>query len=324
MIMSRTPLRITFTGGGTDIPEYFMNFGDGAVINASINKYIYITVNEKFDRRIRVSYSTTEIVNNVEEIKHPVVREALKYLNIGEKIEIVSISDIPSNGTGLGSSSTFTVGLLNALHAYKGEHASPSQLAKEAVHIERNILKEEGGLQDQYAAAFGGLNLMEFSKGKDVNVTPIIMPEDTMEQMEKHLLLLFTNMERKSNQIHMDQRAKISLLHEHYAKMSELSHRLKKDLNGGNFLEVGRMLHENWIEKKKLSDKISMGRTDTLYENAMEIGATGGKLIGSGGGGFLMFFADPKYHSTISESLGLPVTQFRIVNRGSGIIFVGD
>lgn len=324
MIMSRTPLRITFTGGGTDIPEYFMNYGNGAVVNATINRYIYITVNEKFDRRIRVSYSTTEIVDSVDEIKHPVVREALKYLNISEKIEIVSMSDIPSNGTGLGSSSTFTVGLLNALHAYKGEFASSSQLAKEAIHIERNVLKEEGGLQDQYAAAFGGMNLMEFVKEPEVNVTPIIMPEDTMEQLQNHLLLLYTNMERKSDHIHTDQKTRISSSREKYEKMSKLSHRLKEEMNRGNYMEIGGLLHENWIEKKKLSNKISMDEIDALYERAMEKGATGGKLIGSGGGGFLMFFADPKYHRSISESLGLPVTPFRIVNRGSGIIFVGD
>lgn len=324
MIMSRTPLRITFTGGGTDIPEYFMNYGNGAVINATINKYIYITVNEKFDKKIRVSYSTTEIVENVDEIKHPVVREALNYLNIREKIEIVSISDIPSNGTGLGSSSTFTVGLLNALHAYKGEFASSSQLAREAVHIERNILKEEGGLQDQYSAAFGGLNFMEFYKENEVNVTPIIMPGNTMDELQKHLLLLYTNMERRSNGIHQDQRSKVSSLRENYRKMSELSHKLREDLNKGDYLVTGSILNENWNEKKKLSSRISMGEIDALYERAMEKGAKGGKLIGSGGGGFLMFFADPKYHKSISESLRMPVTPFRIVHRGSGIIFVGD
>ncbi len=324
MIMSRTPLRITFTGGGTDIPQYFMNYGNGAVVNATINKYIYITINEKFDNRIRVSYSRTEIVDSVNKIKHPVVRETLKYLDIIEKIEIVSMSDIPSNGTGLGSSSTFTVGLLNALHAYKGEHASSSQLAKEAIDIERNILKEEGGMQDQYAAAFGGMNLIEFRKRGDVNVTPIITPDGTMDQLQTHLLLLYTNLERRSNQIHMDQKTGISSLHESYAKMSELSYKLKEEMNRGNYNDVGKLLNENWIEKRKLSSKISQGGIDALYEKAMETGATGGKLIGSGGGGFLLFFADPKYHKSISESLGLSPTPFRIVNRGSSIIFVGD
>ncbi len=324
MIMSRTPLRITFTGGGTDIPEYFTNYGNGAVINATINKYIYITVNEKFDKKIRVSYSTTEIVENADEIKHPVVREVMNYLNIREKIEIVSISDIPSNGTGLGSSSTFTVGLLNALHAYKGEFVSSSQLAKEAVCIERDILKEEGGLQDQYAAAFGGLNLMEFYKGGEVNVTPLIMPGNTIDELQKHLILLYTNMERKSNDIHRDQKARVSSSIENYKKMSKLSHELREELNKGNFLETGRVLNENWIEKKKLSNRISMEEIDLLYERAMDNGAKGGKLIGSGGGGFLMFFADPKYHRSISESLRMPVTPFKIVHRGSGIIFVGD
>ncbi len=324
MIMSRTPLRITFTGGGTDIPEFFMNYGNGAVINATINKYIYITVNEKFDNLIRVSYSRTEIVDSVNKIKHPVVREALKYLDIGKKIEIVSMSDIPSNGTGLGSSSTFTVGLLNALHAYKGEHASSSQLAKEAVDIERHILKEEGGLQDQYAAAYGGMNFIEFKRGSDVHVTPIITPDGTMDQLQSHLLLLYTNMERRSNHIHIDQKAQISTLHESYAKMSALSYKLKEEMNRGNYNDVGNLLNENWVEKRKLSSKISEGRIDALYEKAMENGATGGKLIGSGGGGFLLFFADPKYHKSISDGLGLSQTSFRIVNRGSSIIFVGD
>lgn len=324
MIMSRTPLRITFTGGGTDIPDYFMNYGPGAVINASINKYIYITVNEKFDNKIRVSYSRTEIVDQVSEINHPVVREALKFLDIKGKIEIVSISDIPSNGTGMGSSSTFTVGLLNALHAFLGEHTSPANLAQEAIKIERDLLKEPGGWQDQYAAAFGGFNLLEFNRGKEVNVEPIIMPDKFAGHLQESLLLLYTNKERMSGTIHADQKSRISSLHENYEIMSEITYKLKDQLNKGNLAEVGRFLNENWIEKRKLSDKISSEYIDTLYDKAFRSGAMGGKLMGSGGGGFLLFLADPKCHGIISKELGLIPTPFKIVHHGSRIVFVGD
>src|SRR3989304_64070 len=175
MIISRTPLRISFAGGGTDIPEYYRNNGGGAVVNAAIDKYVHIVVNKKFDDQVRVSYSQTEIVPSAEDVRHPLVREALKLLDIRKGIEIVSISDIPSHGTGLGSSSTFTVGLLNALHAWTGEHAPAKQLAEEAVQIERDIVRDPGGKQDQYIAAYGGLRFVEFHPDERVSVTPIIM-----------------------------------------------------------------------------------------------------------------------------------------------------
>lgn len=186
MIITKTPLRIGFVGGGTDIPAYYRNYG-GALISAAINKYIYIIVNKKFDSKIRISYSQTEIVDRIDEIKHPSVREALRFLNIDGGIEILSISDIPSHGTGLGSSSTFLVGLLNALHAYKSEYVTREELASEAVKIEREILREAGGKQDQYMAAFGGINMLNFNENESVNVNPVALSIDMLEKLRSNI-----------------------------------------------------------------------------------------------------------------------------------------
>ena len=183
MIITKTPLRIGLVGGGTDIPEYYKNYG-GLLISAAINKYIYIIVNKKFDHKIRVSYSSTEIVDTVNEIRHPSVREAMKLLDIDGGIEILSVSDIPSTGTGLGSSSTFLVGLLNALHAYKSEFASREQLAEEAIKIERKILREPGGMQDQYMASFGGINMLKFNENDSVYVNPVTLNYEKLEKIK--------------------------------------------------------------------------------------------------------------------------------------------
>lgn len=325
MIMSRTPLRITFVGGGTDIPSFYRNYDSGAVVSASINKYIYVAVNKKFDSKIRVSYSVTEIVDSVEEIKHPSVREALKLLNIDGGIEIVSISDIPSRGTGLGSSSTFLVGLLNALHAFKGEPASPKQLAEEAVTIEREILQEAGGKQDQYMAAYGGIQFMEFFPDERVAVKPVIMTEDSRNELQSHLLLFYTNRERSSTDIHKVQANNVESKVDSYRFMRGLSFEMFDSLSKGNVNGVGNLLRKNWEHKKSLAKGISDEMIDTWYSKALESGATGGKMIGAGGGGFLMLFAPEEKHEDIVHKLpDLKQEDFRIEYDGSRIIFVGD
>lgn len=325
MIMSRTPLRITFVGGGTDIPSFYRNHDSGAVVSASINKYIYVAVNKKFDSKIRVSYSVTEIVDSVDEIKHPTVREALRLLNIDGGIEIVSISDIPSRGTGLGSSSTFLVGLLNALHAFKGEQASPKQLAEEAVTIERVILQEPGGKQDQYMAAYGGIQFMEFFPDERVAIKPVIMTEESRNLLQSNLLLFYTNRERSSTDIHRVQAGNVESKVESYKFMRNLAFEMFDSMSNGKIKDVGNLLHRNWEYKKTLATGISDEMIDRWYSRALETGATGGKMIGAGGGGFLMLFAPEEIHENIVQNLqDLKEEEFRIEYDGSRIIFVGD
>ena len=324
MIMTKTPLRITFVGGGTDIPSFYREHGPGAVVSAAINKYIYIIVNKKFDKKIRVSYSTTEIVDAVDEIKHPTVREALRLLNIDGGIEIVSISDIPSEGTGLGSSSSFLVGLLNALHAWKGELVSPKQLAEEAVKIEREILKEPGGKQDQYIAAYGGIQYMEFNKDESVIVKPVIMPEEKRRALRENLILFYTGKHRKSTDIHKNQMKEAENKVESYSKMKELALTMYDSLAKGKIEETGKLLHENWLLKKQLANGISDDSIDMMYKSAMDLGATGGKLIGAGGGGFLLFYAEKGRHKSITEVLKLKLEPFDFEALGSRIVHIGE
>lgn len=325
MIMSRTPLRITFVGGGSDLPSFYRSGGPGAVVSATINRYIYVIVNKKFDNRIRVSYSRTEIVDRVEQIEHPTIREALKLLQIDGGIEIVSISDIPSSGTGLGSSSTFLVGLLNALHAYKGEFAPAKQLAEEAVMIERSILNEPGGKQDQYAAAFGGMNLFEFYPDESVSVNPLITREENRKALQDSMLLLYTGINRMSADIHRNQSAYISDKMSTYRKMAEMAHSSFNAVREGDMATLGKFMHENWNLKKTLANGISSGYIDDRYRSSIDAGAFGGKLVGAGGGGFLLLLVPPERRSAVvfaaapfkEESISLEYA-------GSRILFVGE
>jgi len=324
MFISKTPLRITFVGGGTDIKEYYSKSGRGSVLSAAINKYIYITVNKKFDSNIRISYSKTEIVDSVDKIEHPSVREALKMLGIDGGIEILSISDIPSGGTGLGSSSTFLVGLLNALHAWIGEYVSPEELAREAVKIERNILHEPGGKQDQYMASYGGIQKIDFYSDERVEVNPVIMDSDAINRFEDSLLLLYTGIQRSSGTIHQSQSEMANKNIDNYDKMVKMADEAFVRLNNGDFKSVGKMIHQNWLLKKSLANGISNENIDKWYNIAIEAGAIGGKLIGAGGGGFILLMSDPSNQRNILERLSeLRREEFRFEPEGSRIIYVG-
>lgn len=325
MIMSRTPLRISFVGGGTDLPAFYRFYGKGAVISATINKYIYVAINRKFDSKIRASYSVTEIVDDIDQIKHNAIRETLRFLNLDGGIEIVSISDIPSRGTGLGSSSTFVVGLLNALHAYKGEHVSSNQLAVEAVKIEREILKEPGGKQDQYLASYGGMQLLEFFDDEKVSVSPIIIKESIRNKLRENLILLYTGKERDSTAIIKDQADAVQQNANHYIKMRDIVYEFLDALKNGDIESLGNLMDQNWQEKRKLSPNISSSWIDEMYSRAKENGAIGGKIIGAGGGGFLFLVAHPRDHEKIISALS-PLTpiDFSFDFNGSKIIFVGD
>lgn len=311
-------------GGGTDLPFYYENRGYGAVVSGAINKYIYITVNEKFDDKIRVSYSKTEIVDDVDFIEHPSVREALRMLDVRKGIEVVSISDIPSRGTGLGSSSTFIVGLLQALHTFKGEMVGKEELAREAVRVEREILTEPGGKQDQYCAAYGNVNYMKFLKGGEVDVLPLVPNGDRYSRIENSLLLLYLGNERDSSDIHRDQINSSEGKMDVYDSMRSLTEVAVKAIQEGDIDLLGTAMHENWILKKSLSGKITSDSIDRIYSSGLKLGAKGGKVVGAGGGGFLLLVADQERHNAILSGLGLKRIDFRFSNIGSRVIFVGD
>ncbi|MGC8992402.1 MAG: kinase [Thermoplasmata archaeon] len=324
-IMTKTPLRITFTGGGTDIPAYYKKYGKGAVVSSAINKYIYVNLKKNFfSDEIRISYSRVEnSVKSIDEIIHPTIRESLRLLDIKPGIEIVSIADVPSRGTGLGSSSSFLVGLLNALHAWRGEPVGPEQLAEEAVKIEREILKEPGGKQDQYISAYGGIQLMEFFDNEEVSIKPVHLTTEEKLALNNHLLLLFTGRERDSTAIHKEQEKNLNDKIENYNKMRDLAYKTYDLLNNGKWMKLGEMLNENWGLKRELSDNITDKKIDDWYQKALRAGAAGGKLIGAGGGGFLLFFAKPIYHKRIKRVLNeLKEEKFRFETFGSRIIYM--
>lgn len=320
MIITKTPFRISFVGGGTDISDYY-NTGYGAVVSAAINKNMYITVNKRFDDTIRVSYSKTEIVNHVDELNHELVRECLKMVGITKGIEITSISDIPA-GTGLGSSSSFTVGLLNALYAFAGEHPSASQLAEKACEIEIDILKHPIGKQDQYAAAYGALNYYRFNADGSVNMERIRMDEWEFKKMDRRLMMFYTGISRSADHILEDQKKQTSNKLEVLDSMRDQAGCMKDMLRQEGFHDgFGRMLHEGWERKRSISNRISNGMIDVYYQKAMEAGALGGKLLGAGGGGFLLVYCNEERQDDVRKALGLKELDFRISPYGSRVVY---
>ncbi|MGC8496370.1 MAG: kinase [Candidatus Micrarchaeia archaeon] len=322
IVTTKTPLRITFTGGGTDLMDYYRNHGPGAVVSATINKYIYVTVARNFYREeIRVSYSKSEDkLKSIDEIQHPTVREALRLLDIKGGLQVVSITEIPSRGTGLGSSSSFLVGLLYALHTWLGEPATQEQLAREAFHIEREVLREEGGKQDQYIAAYGGIRLMEFNKDESVSMKPIVLKNDSRELLQSSLIMFYTGKERSSSAIHMEQAKHIEERLDVYDEMRGIAYKTYDAIAKCNIEELGALMDANWQLKKKLSEGISDPAIDSYYDKAMKAGAFGGKLMGAGGGGFLLFVAPKEKHTAIANVLGLRQEPFKLDPLGSRII----
>lgn len=325
IVTTKTPLRITFTGGGTDLPQYYRNYGPGAVVSAAIDRYIYISVSRNFRKdEIRVSYSKTENgLKSVNEIQHPTVREAMKLLDIGTGIQIVSITEVPSGGTGLGSSSSFLVGLLNALHTWIGETVSPRQLAEEAVNIERNILGEPGGKQDQCIAAFGGVQFMEFERNENVTLKRINFKGEKLSELNDQLMMFYTGMERKSVDIHKDQSNGIEINKLGYDRMRDIAKETKESLENYDFYQLGKLMNENWNIKKSLSKKISQDLIDNWYSKAIIAGSIGGKLIGAGGGGFLLFLTPLERQNLVMEALSnLERQRIKIENLGSRVVYL--
>jgi D-glycero-alpha-D-manno-heptose-7-phosphate kinase len=325
MIISRTPLRVSFLGGGSDIPVYYRRFG-GAVLSAAIDQSVYVTVSRKFDNAVRISYSRTEEVEHASQVEHPLVREALAMLGIEGGIEITSIADIPAKGTGLGSSSSFTVGLLNALHAYRGRHVSAEKLAVECCAIEIERCGEPIGKQDQYAAAFGGFNFIRFHSDERVEVNKVVCSPSVISGIQDHLLFFYTGITRSASELLRRQAREMAADECKLRAMSDmvrLAEAAYAELCAGNANSLGEMLDDAWQIKKRMTNGISNAVVDDAYAAAICAGAKGGKLLGAGGGGFLMLYAEPARHDAIRRALGrLRETPFRFASHGSSIIFV--
>ena len=329
MIITRTPLRVSFFGGGTDFPEFFQEEG-GAVVSAAINRYSYQIVSEfpssLFDYAIRISYSRGELVKSVEEIQHPVFRACLKQCGLVRDVEIHVATDLPAF-TGLGSSSSFTVGLLHALHAFKGDRVLPSHLAQEAVYIEREVLKECVGLQDQYAAAYGGFNLMEFPRKGEPKVSNVSISLRNLEALQKNLLLIFTKIKRKAVEIEKSKLPSMTKQKEALKRIRDMaleSVGLFESKGSLDLAALGKLLEEGWQLKKSLSPLVSNAEIDEYYERAKKAGATAGKILGAGGGGFLMLLAPPESHPKIIQSFaGHHSLQVELGAHGSEVIFDG-
>jgi D-glycero-alpha-D-manno-heptose-7-phosphate kinase len=296
MIITQTPLRISMGGGGTDLPSYYSKFG-GFLISAAIDKYIYNSIHHAFGSHHLLKYSKVESVEKIQDIQHPIIREALKLHEVPQILEITSQADIPA-GTGLGSSGAFTVGLLRGLYALKREHVPTHILAEEACRIEIDLLKEPVGKQDQYIAAFGGVICMEIDQSGIVNVTPLRISSQTLHDLNDHLMLFFTGYSRSASKVLLDQKERsekndqemIDNLH----IVKELGLAIKKALEEGQTLEFANLMHQHWLHKKQRSNGISNSQINHWYDLGYAHGAMGGKLIGAGGGGFLMFYARDK------------------------------
>lgn len=321
MIITQTPLRISFLGGGTDFPDFFKKHA-GAVISTAIDKYIYVIIKERFDDKIYVNWSIKEIVDSISQLKHELVREAMKRVGVKRGVEISFFADIPSEGTGLGSSSAVTVGTLNALYHYVGIITPAEKLAKEACEIEVEILKKTIGYQDQYIAAYGGLRFFKFQKNGKVKVEQIMLPNSILEDLDNQLMLFFTGRTRKAEDILSEQKDNINSKTRFLLELSKLAESYKKALIEGKIDKLGKMLHQGWLLKKQLATGVSDEELDRLYSKALAAGAVGGKIAGAGGGGFLLLFVPGEKRKKVRQTLsGLKEMPFRFERDGSKVIF---
>jgi len=327
MIISRTPFRVSFFGGGTDYPVWFEANG-GAVLSTSIDKYCYISCRYLppfFKHKHRVVYSKIENIVDIDEIRHPAVREILRYFEIEDGLEIHHDGDLPARA-GLGSSSSFTVGLLNALYALKAVMPTKHRLAKEAIHIERNVLREHVGSQDQVAVSYGGFNKIIFRKNGQFDVEPVILSESNLNYLQDHMMLYFTGLSRIASKIAKKQVKQTPKKEKQLMIMRQLvDHAVDLLHSDATIPDFGKLLHETWLLKKSLTDKISNPRIDEIYEQARSAGALGGKLLGAGGGGFMLFFVKPKDQNKVRQRLSnLLEVKFNFEHSGSKIILHRD
>lgn len=323
MIVTRTPFRISFAGGGSDLPSFYRN-QPGAVVAAAIDKYVYITINKNFDSGIRLKYSEFEEVDKPEDIKHDLIRESFKLMDIKGGLEITSLADIPVRGTGLGSSSSYLVGVINALNSYLGKQFSSSEVAEKACYVEMVSLNRPVGKQDQYTAAFGGMNFISFMPDGEVVVEPLNLNKGFIQALQSHLIMFYTGINRDASNIlsvqskNFEENVKIT---EQMKQMVRLAEILKDNLKAGKLENFGRILDENWTLKKEMAKGVSSGQIDNWYELAKKAGAEGGKILGAGGGGFLLFFAPPDRHPAIISALReLKKFDFNFEPKGSIVV----
>jgi len=322
MIISRTPLRVSFCGGGTDIDEFSMTESSGGrVVSTAINKYVYVTMNQRFDERIRISYSSMEDVDSVSQIQHGLVREALRLTGIESGVEITTIADIPGRGTGLGSSSSVTVGLLNAMHSFQGRNPSKEQLAEEACKIEIEIMGAPIGRQDQYAASFGGINSIRFGDG-GVLVEPIEIGNDLVSNISSNFTLVFTGMTRSASEVlseesedEQDKSSRMRMIREHADKAAIM-------FQNGDLDSIGGLLNETWNAKRGISSLITNPSIDELHGNVMTSGAKGAKLLGAGNGGFLLVYGNDGLRGTLQGNLGPEFRMFPLDIDFSGSVII--
>lgn len=326
MIITRTPLRITLGGGGTDLPSYYERHG-GYVISAAIDKYVYIGINRTFTDDYFIKYSALERVRQVEDIAHPIVREAMRLHPVGPALELVSLADIPA-GTGLGSSGTFTVGLLRALYAFKREHVTAGALAEEACHIEIDRLNQPAGKQDQYIAAFGGLSCLDIAHSGRVQVSPLAISNPTLHDLEEHLVMFFTGYSRQSAEVLRDQKHRSDAgderMFDSLHMVKKLGMATKEALEAGDTARFAALMHEHWLHKKERSRGITSPQIDRWYDLGLENGATGGKLVGAGAGGFLLFYTTDRVRlrdAMVAE--GLAELRFSFDHDGSTVMSRG-
>jgi D-glycero-alpha-D-manno-heptose-7-phosphate kinase len=323
LVVTRTPLRISFAGGGTDLAAFYER-DYGAVLSSAVDRYVYVTVKRHgpvFDEKIRLNYSTSESVGEIDAIRNDIARECLRMLEVEPPIYVSIVSDLPDS-SGLGGSSCFAVGLLNALHTYKGERVSAGQLAEEAAHVEIDILGQPIGKQDQYAAAFGGMNLLHFQANGDVTVDPIRVSTENRRALFDRILLIWTGHQRRAASVLNAQRAETQDHLDDLIRMREQALALKALMTSDQFdaARFGAILDEGWRMKRRLTSAVSNEHIDAWYECAMQTGALGGKLCGAGGGGFLMFLAEPERHAPITDALGLPMVELGHEANGSRVI----
>jgi D-glycero-alpha-D-manno-heptose-7-phosphate kinase len=321
MIIVQTPLRISLFGGGTDFPSFYKQEG-GCVLTTAIDKYIFITIKKRFDDKLRIGYTRTEIADSLNDIQHELIRESLKKTGICCGVEVTTIGDIPEAGSGLGSSSTVTVGALQAMYTYNGEIVSAERLAREACEIEIDSLGRPIGIQDQYIAAYGGFRLMEFHQDGTVSTEQIKMDNNRARKLNESLMLFYTGMTRKSASILQEQKTNIQDRMSFLRQLKQMAFDARHELECGNLNAIGEMLHESWLLKKELASQISNGMIDDMYIAARLAGAVGGKITGAGGGGFLLLFCPYEKQDSVRDALtGLQELPFTLEQDGTKVIF---
>jgi D-glycero-alpha-D-manno-heptose-7-phosphate kinase len=321
MIITQTPLRISFLGGGTDFREYFL-LEEGWVLSSAIDKYIYVIIKERYDDRIRVGYTRTELVDDVDELEHELVRECLRRTGIRKGVEISTMADIPSEGSGLGSSSTVTVGLLNAMYTYLGTPVDAETLARTACEIEIDVLGKPIGVQDQFIAAYGSQRFIRFCQDGHINVEPMGLRDCDRRKLNQNLMLFFTGLTRKSESILGEQVHNISDRLDVLREMKRLALDARACLSNGELDRLGLLLHEGWMLKRQMASRITNGSIDEIYEQARKAGATGGKVTGAGGGGYLLLYCPRAKQDDVRYALrGLSELPFHLATDGSKVIF---